>query len=64
MSLSLVLGASGSDRSVGIDDDSLPWEVLLVGGLTLALVALIALAMRRQRRKSQEELVRQFVGDE
>ena len=41
----------GSDESIGISGDSFPWDVVMVGGLALGLAALVAVAVRRQRRQ-------------
>jgi hypothetical protein len=44
-------GSPGSDVSIGVSDDSFPWEVAIVGGLALGLAALVGLALQRQRRR-------------
>lgn len=47
--LTPVATAGGTDKSLSGGDD--PWAFIIVGGLTLGLVALIFLAVHRQRRR-------------
>ena len=44
-------GAAGSDKRIGVGDDSFPWDVAIVGGLALGLAVLVGLALQRQRRR-------------
>jgi hypothetical protein len=41
----------GSDKSIGVSDDSFAWEVALVAGLALGLAALVGMAVQRQWRR-------------
>jgi hypothetical protein len=45
---------AGSDRSIGVSDDSFPWGAVVVGGLSVALAALVIAAAQRQRRQRSE----------
>jgi hypothetical protein len=40
----------GTDRSIGVDDDLLPWHIAIVGMVTGGLLVLIGAAAVRQRR--------------
>lgn len=50
--LALTAAAGGMDKSIGVRDDALPWEWILVGAPTVLLALLVALALHRQRQRS------------
>ena len=46
--------APGSDKSIVVSDDFLPWDFLIVGGVALGLAALVGVALHRQRRQRND----------
>jgi hypothetical protein len=47
----LALTSGGTDESISVSDDALPWEWILVGGPVLLLATLVALALYRLRQR-------------